>query len=181
MNAYEYYRTLHPEISKDDYETFIDKYRGSDEEVEDLKKFYIEQAGDVKGLLENIIASRNEDKDRLISKIEELIKKGELEKFKKFDQTKKKVKLLQEEADEAAKEEDKMKKAKANRKRTEGGPESFGDLEKMILAKRDNAFGGFMNYMENKYGGDEEGEEEEAPPKKRGGRKRTLQDIGEGK
>ena len=30
------------------------------------------------------------------------------------------------------------------------------DLEKMILAKRDNAFGGFLNYMEDKYcGGDE--------------------------
>ena len=29
----------------------------------------------------------------------------------------------------------------------------MADLEKMILAKKDNAFGGFMNYMENKYGG----------------------------
>ena len=27
------------------------------------------------------------------------------------------------------------------------------DLAKMILAKRDNAFGGFVNYMEGKYGG----------------------------
>jgi hypothetical protein len=26
------------------------------------------------------------------------------------------------------------------------------DLEKMILAKRNNAFGGFLNYMEDKYG-----------------------------
>ena len=25
------------------------------------------------------------------------------------------------------------------------------DLEKMILQKKDNAFGGFMNYMEDKY------------------------------
>ena len=33
------------------------------------------------------------------------------------------------------------------------------DLEKMILAKRDNAFGGFVNYMESKYGGVDENEE----------------------
>jgi len=34
-------------------------------------------------------------------------------------------------------------------------PESFGDLEKMILAKRNNAFGGFLNYMEDKYANEE--------------------------
>jgi hypothetical protein len=28
----------------------------------------------------------------------------------------------------------------------------MADLEKMILAKRENAFGGFLGYMENKYG-----------------------------
>lgn len=27
----------------------------------------------------------------------------------------------------------------------------MADLENMILAKRDNAFGGFLNYMEDKY------------------------------
>jgi hypothetical protein len=35
------------------------------------------------------------------------------------------------------------------------------DLAKMILAKRENAFGGFLNYMENKYAGKENGEGEE--------------------
>lgn len=28
----------------------------------------------------------------------------------------------------------------------------MADLEKMILAKRENAFNGFLGYMENKYG-----------------------------
>jgi hypothetical protein len=32
----------------------------------------------------------------------------------------------------------------------------MADLEKMILAKRQNGFGGFLNYMTEKYGGDEE-------------------------
>lgn len=33
------------------------------------------------------------------------------------------------------------------------------DLAKMILSKRDNAFGGFVNYMEQKYGGSQDEEE----------------------
>lgn len=56
-------------------------------------------------------------------------------------------------------------------------PESFGDLEKMILAKRDNAFGGFLNYMEDKYA------KEEKPKENSAGKKRKLSkaDASEGK
>ena len=32
----------------------------------------------------------------------------------------------------------------------------MADLEKMILAKRETGFKGFLNYMESKYGGEEE-------------------------
>ena len=45
----------------------------------------------------------------------------------------------------------------------------MADLEKMILAKKENAFGGFVNYMENKYGG----MEDEEPKKKNKKRKAT--------
>lgn len=44
---------------------------------------------------------------------------------------------------------------------------SVDDLEKMILAKRENAFGGFLNYMENKYG--------DAQPKDGSGKKRKAE------
>ena len=40
MNAYEYYRAMHPEIKKDDVEDFLTKYKGSEEEEKDLIKFY---------------------------------------------------------------------------------------------------------------------------------------------
>lgn len=40
-------------------------------------------------------------------------------------------------------------------------------MEKMILAKRENAFGGFLNYMENKYG--------DAQPKDGSGKKRKAE------
>ena len=72
-----------------------------------------------------------------------------------FDKTKKKVRLLPDEQKEATTEKEKIKQAKANRAKAEGVG-SMADLEKMILAKRDNAFGGFLNYMADKYGGEEE-------------------------
>lgn len=40
MNAYEYYRSMHPEITKDDFQSYITKYRHSETEKSDLIKFY---------------------------------------------------------------------------------------------------------------------------------------------
>ena len=37
----------------------------------------------------------------------------------------------------------------------------MGDLESMILAKRENNFKGFLNYMESKYGGMDDDEEKD--------------------
>jgi DnaJ-class molecular chaperone len=66
MNAYEYYRALNPEITKKDYKSYIATYKNSDTEKEDLKKFYNEMKGDMRGLLEHIIASENSDIPRFI-------------------------------------------------------------------------------------------------------------------
>ena len=76
------------------------------------------------------------------------------------------MKQLADEKAEALGEAEKIKTAKANKKGANGG--SFADLEKMILAKKDNAFGGFMNYMETKYGGAEDEELDGESPKKKG-------------
>ena len=66
MNAYEYYRAMHPEITKTDFKSYISKYRHSDTEKEDLLTFYNQYKGDMRGLLENIIASENSDVPRFI-------------------------------------------------------------------------------------------------------------------
>ena len=49
----------------------------------------------------------------------------------------------------------------------------MADLEKMILAKRGNAFNGFLNYMTDKYGA-AEGDEEEPPREQVGKKKRAT-------
>jgi len=115
----------------------------------------------MRGLLENIIASENSDVPRFIEFYETQIKDKKLESTKKFKETKDKMRLLPDEKVEAKAEKNKIKQAKANKAAAQGG--SMADLQNMILAKRENAFGGFMNYMTEKYGKDDE----ESPAKKR--------------
>ena len=85
MNAYEYYRALNPEIEKADYKNYIANFVGSEEEAGDLINFYEEFEGDMKGILEHIIASTNESVPRFLAFYEEQFKKGELEKTELYD------------------------------------------------------------------------------------------------
>jgi DnaJ family protein C protein 9 len=57
---------LHPEISKDDFKSYTAKYRNSETEKKDLIEFYEKHGGNMKGLLESIIASENGDVKRFI-------------------------------------------------------------------------------------------------------------------
>jgi len=119
MNAYEYYRTLHPEIAKDDVENYVEKFRGSKQEELDLIKFYQDSKGDVRGLLENLIGSRNEDIERYRQIYERLFSEKSLVKNTKYSQTIGKVKRLPEEAKEAEKVKDRLKNAKEKRAKAE--------------------------------------------------------------
>ena len=96
------------------------------------------------------MCSENVDKARFIQFYESQIASGEIKEFKKtFEKSKLKIESLPDEKQEAKKEKAKMKD------KLQAKPDSFGDLEKMILAKRNNAFGGFLNYMEDKYAKEE--------------------------
>ena len=153
MDAYQYYRAVHPELSKQDIRSFADRYKNSSEEQKDLLDYYQTHDGDVKHILQSIICSTNEDVPRFIAFFDEQLAAGHLKRTKRYDATKSKVESLPDEKAEAKQEK---KRLKAEKEKKLGGGGSMADLEKMILAKRDNAFGGFLNYMTEKYGGDEE-------------------------
>ena len=78
-NAYEYYRAMHPVITKQDFKSFAGRYKNSDEEKEDLMAFYEEKNGDITTILQCIMCSENEDLPRFIAFFEAAIAKGELE------------------------------------------------------------------------------------------------------
>jgi DnaJ family protein C protein 9 len=147
LSAYEYYRAMHPLISKDDYKGFAAKYRGSDEESQDLLDFYAENEGDISNIILSIMCCVNDDAPRFVKFFEDKIAAGDIKHFvKMFNKTKTKIQLLADERKEAKAEKAKLKQ------KLEKPSGSMEDLEKMILAKRENAFGGFLGYMENKYG-----------------------------
>ena len=92
------------------------------------------------------MCSENEDLPRFVKFFEESFKLNLIEKTEAYEISKDKVSLMEDEKSEAKKEKAKLKKKK------QGKENSMADLEKMILARKGNAFGGFMNYMEQKYG-----------------------------
>ena len=150
MDCYEYYRATHPEITKSDYKSFASEYQKSEEEEQDLLDFYEEYEGDITGILECIMCSENEDLPRFIKFFEESFSLNLIEKTKAYELSKSKVAMLVDEKAEAKAEKAKLKKKKKEKEN------SMADLEKMILARKGNAFGGLMNYMEKKYGGQQD-------------------------
>lgn len=115
VNAYEYYRAMHPEITKQDFKSFAERYKNSDEEKDDLLSFYEEMEGDISTILECIMCSENEDLPRYIQFYEKAIAKGELTETALFNASKGNVVVLDDEAAEAKAEKKKLKKKKAGK------------------------------------------------------------------
>jgi DnaJ homolog subfamily C member 9 len=80
MNAYEYYRTVHPEIQEEEFVSYVEKYKNSTEEQNDLIQFYKKYKGDISGLIEHIIASENQDIPRFITFYEQMFKEKKLKR-----------------------------------------------------------------------------------------------------
>ena len=92
--------------------------------------------GDVTLILETIMVSRNEDVERYLKKYEELIEAGTIQRYKKYDQTKKKIKMLKNS------EEEEKELAQTIRA-----------LQSQI-AVREQMSNSFLAALEAKYGGD---------------------------
>ena len=149
LEAYDFYRAAHPEVTKQDYKSFAERYYGSDEEAQDLIEFYESQKGNMTKLLEFIMCSRNEDLPRFINFFDQKIKDKLLKPTKLYEQTKSKVIMLPDEKAEAKEIKKQMKAKKES---------SMHDLEKMILAKRNTSF---LEQLEKKYCNEDGGADED--------------------
>lgn len=132
-----YFRKIY---SPKDIESFHNKYINSKDEEEDLINFYNSNGGDIKKILEWIPYSTNDDVQRYIKIYEKLFKKKTLTKTKKFDETKNKVELLKEDAEEAKEAEKEM-----------------DNLTKAIIGnKRKRNFSNYLDNLKERYAKDEE-------------------------
>jgi DnaJ family protein C protein 9 len=132
-----YFRKIY---SPKDIESFEKKYINSKDEEEDLINFYKSNDGDIKKILEWIPYSTNEDVQRYIKIYEKLFKKKTLDKTKKFDESKNKVELLKEDAEEAKQAEKEM-----------------DNLTKAIIGnKRKRNFNNYLDNLKERYAKDED-------------------------
>jgi len=143
---------------------FKKMYQGSEEERQDIKKYYEEGNGDIFHICDNVFfLNVLDDEEKVNSIVESLIESGEMKKLTKGVKSAKvrdqKIKKAKKEAAEA---EEVMKE-----KNLGGG---MDDLKKMILAKQKSR-GSFLDDLEKKYGGADAGSK-----KKSGKPGKTKQD-----
>lgn len=148
-----YFRLLFPRVTEKAIEDFMAKYRGSNEELEDLKKSYVKCEGDMDKMSECLIGYDISTEPRYCDILQELIDNKELPEFTKFTQesaAKKKARKRRYE-----KEAKKAEKEAKVRKLSEPGNKGLGDLESAITKRardREGAFDSMIRSLEMKYG-----------------------------
>ncbi|KAL8608037.1 hypothetical protein ACOMHN_023853 [Nucella lapillus] len=144
----EYWRLLFPKVTVKDIQDFEKKYKGSAEELADLKSAYVEAEGDMDIVMDSVLCSTPDDEPRYADLLRDLIKAGDLPEFKAFTcESKKKKATRQKRATQEAKEaEEEAKKQKMD--------ESDASLSAMILKRhqsRSAQADSFFANLEAKY------------------------------
>ncbi|CAN8003218.1 unnamed protein product [Ixodes hexagonus] len=85
-----YWRLLFPNVTTADIDKFMLAYKGSPEEVEDLKRHYEEHEGDFDVISECLIGYEFDEEDRYREILNDLIAKEEVEAYPKFTKEPKK-------------------------------------------------------------------------------------------
>ena len=162
-NWMEYWRCLFPEVTLSDINDYLKKYIGSEEELADLKKIYLQYEGNMDSICESMIGFEEE---RTRSMIQKLIDKKEVPAFDKFvnepkEKKERRLKKAESEAKEAKKAERARKKAKKDK---------VDDLVNAIQSRHETEFNSLIDRLAAKYG-NEKGDQEELNfskyPKKR--------------
>ncbi|KAK5995012.1 putative J domain-containing protein [Cladobotryum mycophilum] len=167
-------------ISEDAIKKFAEKYKGSDEEKDDLLIAYEECKGDMDQVYERVMLSDViEDDERFRKIIDEAIESGDVESFRAYKkETKQKraarakaAKAEAREAEDYAKElgvHDKLfgGKSKGKKGKTKGSSED--DLEALILQRQKDRSENFLDRIAEKYGA--------AASKGKKGKKRALEE-----
>lgn len=87
QDLYQYYRTFFKKVTEEDIEQFEREYRGSEEELKDLKELYARFKGNMDILFEYMLCSEAKvDSHRFKESLEAAIKAGELKPYKAFKQ-----------------------------------------------------------------------------------------------
>jgi DnaJ family protein C protein 9 len=184
----DYFRLLFPKVTTSDIDQFMDNYKGSEDELKDLKAAYIRYEGDMDKISQAVIGFEEERHRALI---QDMINDEDVPEFEKFtNESDQKKKKRSARAVKEAKLAEKELKKRAQKK--EKAPDN--DLIQAIQSRSKGNFNSMISRLEAKYSGDrgedeedeeeeeeEESEEEEVKPTKRRGRKPKATAKGKGK
>jgi DnaJ family protein C protein 9 len=137
------WRVLFKKITEEDIHDFFKNYKDSNEEKEDLKRYYVKHKGDMDLIHQEMISSSFlEDEERFREIIKKAIDDGDVEKFRKFThETKAKKEQRRAKYEKEAKEAEKL---------------GFdGDIAKAIAnnqESRKKTINTFFDNLEEKYG-----------------------------
>uniref|UniRef100_U5ELA7 Putative molecular chaperone dnaj superfamily n=1 Tax=Corethrella appendiculata TaxID=1370023 RepID=U5ELA7_9DIPT len=157
-------------ISSEDISNFEKNYRGSELELNDIKKAYLNGKGCINYMMEAVPFMAVEDEPRIAEIIQKMIDSNEVPEFKAFthepqSKRNRRHKKYAREALEAA-------EIKRNQKKTES-------LEQQIMSRksdRENSFLSLIDKLAEKYGNDDADDVVDFTPKPRkskGGSKKT--------
>ncbi|KAK2824463.1 hypothetical protein Q5P01_021638 [Channa striata] len=144
----DHWRLLFPKITVQDILEFEKKYKGSDEERQDVIQLYVQHQGDMDVLMASALCSSQEDEPRLCSIIQDAIKKKEVPSFPAFTrESEKKKRARRKRADRERQEAEEMQK--------EMGLGDQDDSLVMMLQQRQKSrehnFNSFLSDLEAKY------------------------------
>ncbi|KAF4516898.1 hypothetical protein B566_EDAN011243 [Ephemera danica] len=145
-----YWRSIFKQLTLDDIKEYEQKYKGSEEERNDLKDVYLSSKGNMDVIMETVLFAQLEDEPRLCEILQDMIKSGEVEDFEAF---------TQESRDKKKRRERKMKRQrkafeKMQEKEQQSKDNDFESLQ-MAISKncesRQGQFNGFLEALEKKY------------------------------
>lgn len=156
-----YWRLLFKKISLEDIQAFEKTYKGSEEELADIKQAYLDFKGDMDQIMESVLCAQYADEPRIRSILQQAIEAKEVPAYRAFvRESQQKMNARKRRAQEEAKE--------AEQSRKELGLDGEVDnLRAIIQSKqkdRQKEMDSFLAQMEAKY----------CKPSNRGGKKTAL-------
>uniref|UniRef100_A0A3Q0RIB0 DnaJ homolog subfamily C member 9 n=1 Tax=Amphilophus citrinellus TaxID=61819 RepID=A0A3Q0RIB0_AMPCI len=144
----DYWRLLFPKITTQDILEFEKKYKGSDEERQDVIKLYLKHEGDMDAITVSVLCFTQEDEPRLCSIIQAAIDSGEVTAFPAFTrESEKKKRARRKRADREQQEAEEMQKKMG----LDDQDDSLAKMLKQRQQSREQNFNSFLSDLEAKY------------------------------
>ncbi|XP_069741986.1 dnaJ homolog subfamily C member 9 isoform X2 [Narcine bancroftii] len=138
------------QVTVADIKNFEDKYKGSEEELADIKQAYLEFQGDMDSIMESVLCSTTKDESRIRDILKKAIEAQELPAYTAFTkESAKKQRSRKRRGDKEAKEAEAVREELG----LEAGADSLRNLIQSKQKNREKDMNSFLAALEAKYSG----------------------------